>query len=82
MPLMDHGDRPPSGDAWSRDAARQAFRAAFTTWLAGLYPGDWQCNRDHINVLGNALATIVIASLENAVDRTVLRRELDGKAAS
>jgi aerobic C4-dicarboxylate transport protein len=32
-----------------------------------------------VNVLGNALATIVIARLENAVDRSVLRRELDGK---
>ena len=35
-----------------------------------------------VNVLGNALATIVIASLENAVDRTALGRELDGKASS
>ena len=33
-----------------------------------------------VNVLGNALATIVIARLENAVDRSALRRELDGKA--
>ena len=33
-----------------------------------------------VNVLGNALATIVIARLENAVDRSVLARELDGKA--
>jgi len=33
-----------------------------------------------VNVLGNALATIVIARLENAVDSSVLARELDGKA--
>ena len=33
-----------------------------------------------VNVLGNALATIVVAQLENAVDRSTLRRELDGKA--
>ena len=33
-----------------------------------------------VNVLGNALATIVIARLENAVDTSALRRELDGKA--
>jgi aerobic C4-dicarboxylate transport protein len=33
-----------------------------------------------VNVLGNALATIVIARLENAVDTSALRRELDAKA--
>ena len=33
MPLMDHGGRPPNGDAWSRDAALQAFRAAFFPWV-------------------------------------------------
>jgi aerobic C4-dicarboxylate transport protein len=34
-----------------------------------------------VNVLGNALATIVIAQLENAVDRSVLTQELDGKTS-
>jgi hypothetical protein len=29
MPLMDHGGRPPSGDAWSFEAALQAFKTAF-----------------------------------------------------
>ena len=33
MPLMDHGEHPPSGDAWSGDAALQAFKAAFFKWL-------------------------------------------------
>ena len=29
MPLMAHGARPPDGNEWSRDAAMQAFKAAF-----------------------------------------------------
>ena len=33
MPLMDHGGRPPTGDAWSREAALAAFKAALKTWL-------------------------------------------------
>jgi hypothetical protein len=33
-----------------------------------------------VNVLGNALATIVIARLENALDILVLRSEPDAKA--
>jgi hypothetical protein len=32
------GDRR-AGDAWSRDAALQAFKAAFTKWLAERHPG-------------------------------------------
>ena len=48
MPLMDHGGRPPSGDADTFEAALQAFKAAFTKWHARLYPGDWQRNRDYI----------------------------------
>jgi hypothetical protein len=48
MPLMDHGGHPPEGDAWSRDAALQAFKAAFMQWLNDLHPGDWQRNRDYI----------------------------------
>ena len=48
MPLMDQGGRPPSGETWSREAALQAFKAAFLKWVNGLHPGDWQRNRDHI----------------------------------
>jgi aerobic C4-dicarboxylate transport protein len=34
-----------------------------------------------VNVLGNALATIVIARLENALDTSALKKELDGNAS-
>ena len=47
MPLMDHGGRPPSGDTWSREAALQAFRAAFFPWVND-HADDWPRNRDHI----------------------------------
>ena len=46
MPLMDHGGRPPSGDAWSRDAAMTAFKIAFLEWL-NEHAYDWPRNRDH-----------------------------------
>ena len=35
-----------------------------------------------VNVLGNALATIVIARLENALDTSALKKELDAGAPS
>jgi len=35
-----------------------------------------------VNVLGNALATIVIARLENALDISALKKELDGNVPS
>jgi hypothetical protein len=47
MPLMDHGGRPPSGDAWSRDAAMQAFKVAFLQWVND-HTDDWPRNRDYI----------------------------------
>jgi hypothetical protein len=48
MPLMDHGGHPPSGDAWSLEAAMNAFKEAFTKWHAELPPGLWERNRDYI----------------------------------
>ena len=46
MPL--HGGRTPGGEAWSFEAAREAFRDAFFKWVNVLHPGDWQRNRDYI----------------------------------
>ena len=40
----------PSGDAWSFEAAREAFREGFFRWVNELHPGDWQRNRDHIRI--------------------------------
>jgi hypothetical protein len=48
MPLMDHGGRPPSGDAETFEDALLAFKAAFTTWHAGLEPVLWQKNVEYI----------------------------------
>jgi hypothetical protein len=48
MPLMDHGGRPPSGDADTFADALFAFKASFTAWHAGLGPELWQKNRDYI----------------------------------
>ena len=45
MPLADHGGDPPSGDAWSFEAALQAFKAAFTEWHAGIDSATRQRNR-------------------------------------
>jgi hypothetical protein len=45
--LIDHGGRPPSGDAWSCDAALQAFHAAFFPWV-NEHADDWSRNRDYI----------------------------------
>ena len=47
MPLMDHGGRPPSGQALTLAAAQAAFRHAFFVWLDDLQPGDWERNRDY-----------------------------------
>jgi hypothetical protein len=44
MPLI--GGRPPD-DAWSHDAAMQAFRAAFLRWV-NEHADDWPCNRDYV----------------------------------
>jgi hypothetical protein len=46
MPLMDHGGRPPLGDADSFPAALDAFRSAFTLWHQSLAPSLWEKNRD------------------------------------
>src|SRR5687768_13370113 len=48
MPLMDHGGRPPSGDAWSFEAALEAFKTAFTAWHAEIDPATWQQNMDYM----------------------------------
>ena len=47
MPLMDHGGRPPSGQALTLDDAKAAFRHALFIWLDGLKPGVWERNRDY-----------------------------------
>lgn len=47
MPLMDHGGRTPSGEAPSREAAIDAFRDAFTQWLADVPAELWAQNRDY-----------------------------------
>ena len=45
MPLLGGGE--PSGETWSFEAAREAFRSAFFKWVNDLHPGDWQRNRDY-----------------------------------
>ena len=40
MPLMDHGGRPPTGEAASREPALTAFREAFFRWL-DQHAADW-----------------------------------------
>jgi hypothetical protein len=47
MPLMDHGGRPPSGDAESFEAALSDFKLAFTHWLAGVPVDLWHKNLEH-----------------------------------
>jgi hypothetical protein len=47
LPLMDHGGRPPTGDADTFEAALQAFHAGFTAWHADL-AGSWEKNRDYL----------------------------------
>jgi hypothetical protein len=48
MPLMDHGGHVPSGDADTFEDALRDFKVAFTKWHAGLAPGLWKENRDHM----------------------------------
>ena len=47
MPLMDHGGRPPAGQALTLDDAKAALRQAFFSWLDDLAPGVWERNRDY-----------------------------------
>lgn len=47
MPLMDHGGRPPSGDAASFEIGLHDFKLAFTHWLASVLPEKWQENLEH-----------------------------------
>jgi hypothetical protein len=48
MPLMDHGGRPPGGQAETFEAALEAFKAGFEEWLARIPAEVWELNRDHI----------------------------------
>jgi hypothetical protein len=48
MPLMDHGGRPPSGNANTFEAALAAFKDGFTRWHDAVPAGLWRKNRDHI----------------------------------
>jgi hypothetical protein len=48
MPLMDHGGRPPSGDAETFETGLAAFRGAFQEWLSRIPVEVWELNRDHI----------------------------------
>jgi hypothetical protein len=47
MPLMDHGGRPPSGDAETFETALAAFKDGFARWHAGVDPALWKRNRDY-----------------------------------
>jgi hypothetical protein len=47
MPLMDHGGRPPTGDAESFESSLRDFKLAFTHWLAGVPADLWQENLEH-----------------------------------
>jgi hypothetical protein len=49
MPLI--GGRTPDGDAWSFEAAREAFREALFKRVNSLHPSDWQRNRDYKKAL-------------------------------
>lgn len=51
MPLMSHGGNVPSGDATSFEDALRRFKEAFTIWMEGLHPGDWQRNRDYMKAV-------------------------------
>jgi hypothetical protein len=55
LPLLG-GRTEPDGDAWSFEAAREAFRAAFFKWVNELHPGDWQRNRDYKKALAERVA--------------------------
>jgi hypothetical protein len=46
MPLMDHGGRPPTGEAESLEAALQPFKTGFLEWHARIDPSTWQRNPD------------------------------------
>jgi hypothetical protein len=48
MPLMDHGGRPPSGEAETFDEAKVAFKRAFEEWITRIPVEVWHVNRDHI----------------------------------
>jgi hypothetical protein len=45
---MDHGGRPPDGDAGTFEEALGAFKEAFTHWHAGVPAELWEKNRDYI----------------------------------
>ena len=47
MPLMDHGGRPPSGDADTFAEAAVGLQARLQ-WHGALPPGLWERNRDYI----------------------------------
>ena len=48
MPLIDHGGRPPRGDAETFEDALATFKKAFLEWHAAIDPALWQSNRDQI----------------------------------
>jgi hypothetical protein len=48
MPLMDHGGRPPSGEAETFAGAKAAFKRAFEQWITRIPVEVWHLNRDHI----------------------------------
>ena len=62
MPLMDHGGRPPSGQALTLDDAKAAFRQAFLTWLDDLPAGVWERNRDYKDEQAQRAMTLALAS--------------------
>ena len=47
MPRMGHGGRAPSGDNWTLEAAKRAFKAAFIKWV-NEHADKWPSNRDYI----------------------------------
>ena len=48
MPLMDCGDRPPSGEEATFQAALDNFRASFFKWVNAQPSGEWVRNRDYL----------------------------------
>lgn len=44
MPVMDHGGRPPMGEARSFEQAKAAFRKGFDEWRTRLPPGQFEEN--------------------------------------
>ena len=48
MPLMDHGGRPPRGDADTFAEALQAFKSAFLLWHGALPPGLRERTREYM----------------------------------